>query len=414
MPSGGEKKKKSRMLILSVLAAAVLALLLWAFWPRPLPVDFGEVSRGPVRVTIDEEARTEVRNTYLVAAPFAGRLLRIEAEPGDEVIAGKTVIARMLPVLPAVLDQRSRDQAAASVDAAMAAVRLARADLERARAAEALAVSSFERQEKLFRSETVSVAALDAARQERQAAAAGRAAAEAALSMRRAELVNARALLESLPDMDAAPGEQTAPVLLRAPVSGQILQVFEQSETTLSPGQPVLEIGNIRDDLEIVIDLLSADAVRVAPGTPVRIEGWGGDGVLAAEISRTEPAGFTKYSALGVEEQRVKSYASFLSPARDRAGLGHGFRVEARIVVWEKEDALTVPSSALFRQDGGWALYLVEGGRARLKKVSVDQNTGRVAALATPLAEGAKVILYPGPEISDGTAVTPRTGGDGR
>jgi HlyD family secretion protein len=198
------------------------------------------------------------------------------------------------------------------------------------------------------------------------------------------------------------------PIPLTAPVSGRILQVMQESATTLSAGTPIMEIGDIANDLEIVTELLSTDAVRVSPGDRVVIARWGGPGTLSGVVERVEPWGFTKFSALGVEEQRVKAIIGFSEPRERREKLGHGFRVETEIVIWEAEDALTVPSSALFREDGGWAVLAVEDGRARLRTVEVGHNNGELAEILGGVEAGEQIVLYPGPGLEDGASVQRR------
>ena len=236
--------------------------------------------------------------------------------------------------------------------------------------------------------------------------------------MRQAEVAQSRARLIDFSDVSeivAAEGDAEisgGPTIpLTAPISGRILRVIQESETTVVAGQPILEIGDVSNDLEIIAELLSTDAVQVTEGDEVIVENWGGAEALTGTVERVEPWGFTKFSALGVEEQRVNTIIRFKDPLGDRASLGHGYRVEVRIVVWHKDNALTVPSSALFRNDGAWALFVVDGGRARLKAVKVIQNNGVSAAIEEGLDEGQSVILYPGPGIEDGKWVRQRDAG---
>jgi HlyD family secretion protein len=399
-----------------LLLAAVLG---YAFWPTPIMVDLGEAVRAPMVVTIDEEARTRVRDAYVVSAPIAGRLLRVDVEPGDPVEGGETTIARMLPLNPSALDIRTREQALASVKVAEAALRVARADLNKAMADQELAEHDLERSRTLRKSGTVSQAALDQAQREARAAGAALDMAKAAIAMREADLANARARLISFGDgaarVASAPTSDDA-IPLAAPVSGRILQVMQRSETTLAAGTPILEIGDIANDLEIVAELLSTDAVQVEAGDRVIIENWGGPYPLGGTVERVEPWGFTKFSALGVEEQRVNTIIRFADPLERRASLGHGFRVETRILIWESEDALTVPSSALFRQSsggeegggGGWAVFSVAGGQAHLTPVEVGRNNGVQAQILSGLASGDTIVLYPGPGLTDGARVKRR------
>jgi len=384
----------------------------YAFWPRPIMVDMGEAKRQPMTVTIDEEAKTRVRDAYVVSAPVPGRLLRLDVEPGDAVTGGQTIVARMLPVNPTPLDIRAREQARAEVRAAEAAMRVAQADLNKALADKDLADTDLQRAETLRKRGTVAEAALDRVRREARAADAAVSTARAAITMREADLANARARLmnfsQARNDTTATP-EKTDIIQLTAPVSGRILRVMQESETTLAAGAPILEIGNTSNDLEIVAELLSTDAVRVSPGDRVIIEDWGGDTALTGKVQRIEPWGFTKLSALGVEEQRVNVIIRFLDPPDQRQSLGHGFRVETRIVTWEDGNALTVPSSALFRQGGEWAVFRVVDGAAQLAKVEIGRNNGVLAQIRSGIEAGETIILYPGPGLSDGAKVERRT-----
>lgn len=404
-------KRKSRIWIGLGTGAALAVALGYAFWPRPVMVDISEVTRAPLVITIDEEGKTRVRDAYVVSAPIAGRLLRVEVEPGDAVRGGETTIGRMLPLPPSALDIRTREQAKAAVSAAEAAVRVARADLNKAMADKDLADLDLERARALRESGTVAQAALDRAERAWRSANASLDTARAAISMREADLANARARLIGFGDR-AAPGtgvparEESIPLV--APVSGQILQVMQKSETTIAAGAPILEIGDISNDLEIVVELLSTDAVQVSAGDRVLIEKWGKPYPLSGVVERVEPWGFTKFSALGVEEQRVNAIVAFTDPLVRRESLGHGFRVEARIVIWESDDALVAPSSALFRERGGWAVFAVRGGQARLVPVEVGRNNGVSAQILGGLDAGARIVLYPGPGLGDGTRVRQR------
>lgn len=406
-------RKRSRSFLTIATVAVLGAALVFAFWPRPTSVDIGEVTTGPMIMTIDEEGRTRVHDAYLVSTPVTGRLLRVEVEPGDLVQRHETVVAQMLPSNPAALDVRSREQARYAVAAAEAALRLARAELNRAIADKDLADTDLERTRTLRRNGTVSEAALDRAIREARAAQASYDTAEAAIEMRQAELENARAQLMGFDDQPrlgvAMVGTgQADEIPIRAPTTGRVLRVIQQSETTLPAGAPILEVGDIDSDLEVLVELLSTDAVQVAPGDRVLIEKWGGPGTLNAVVQRVDPWGFTKFSALGVEEQRVNAIIRFADSQSAQAGLGHGFRVEARIIVWEDDDALAVPSSALFRDGQTWAVFLVEDGIAKRRGVDIGHNNGIQAQVVNGLEPGDRVILYPASGLSDGMRVVQR------
>lgn len=404
-------KRRSRLYLTLGAAILVGAGLAAAFWPRPAMVDIGEVTRGPMMVTIDEEGRTRVRDAYVVSTPIAGRLQRVEVEPGDPVERGKTIVARMLPTNPSALDVRTREQALAAVTAAEAALRVARADLNAAIANRDAADAELERAQALAERGVTSGAALDRAEQAARVAAANVDTAEAAIAMRQAEVANARAQLIGFDDGGLAAAIDTAElqeIPLYAPATGRILRIMQQSETTLPAGAPIMEIGNVGDDLEIAVELLSTDAVQVSPGDRVIIDDWGGPAILAGEVERVDPFGITKVSALGVEEQRVNAVIRFTGPPEAHAGLGHGFRVETRIVVWEDADTLIVPSSALFRSGGDWAVFRAEDGRARLRTVAIGRNNGTEAQVLDGLAEGDRVILFPSSALGDGIRVAQR------
>lgn len=415
--------KLSRRTIILAVALLIGALLAFTFWPRAVMIDFGEASRGPMTVTVNEEGRTQVRDIYVVSAPIAGRLLRIDGEAGDDVEGQLTVVARMSPSDPSFLDARALTQAQADVRSAEAALALARAEVRRAEAQYEYATSELTRTEQLLARDAVSQAALDRARMEQRTSLAALETARATVLVREAELANARArLIDPAHGLDAqeaalANGDGGSDgeaglgdvILIRAPITGKILRILQESETVIAAGAPILEVGDPLGDLEIVAELLSTDAVRVEPGAPVFIERWGGPHALEGFVERVEPFGFTKISALGVEEQRVRVIIRFANDEHAGHGrLGHGFRVETRIVVWQADDALRAPASALFRDGDRWAVFRVENGRARRTFVEVGQNNGREAEILNGLADGDLLVLYPSDQISDGVKVAPR------
>ena len=406
------KRQSRRVLTLAAAGLAAVGLAA-AFWPQPMLVDTAQVTRGPMMVTVDEEARTQVRDPYVVSTPVAGRLMRVELEPGDYVEAGETVVARMMPTNPSALDIRTREQANAAIAAAEAALRVAEADLKKAQADRDLADEEVKRARVLFEQDNVARAVLDRAESVWRAAQATVDTARAAISMRVADLNNSRALLISFDDQglyDALTDNGVAPISLPSPITGRVLQVIQKSETTLGAGAPILEIGDTTSDLEVVVELLSTDAVQVSLGDRVLITNWGGTQDLHGVVERIDPWGFTKYSALGVEEQRVNAVIRFTDEAESRALLGHGFRVETRIVVWEEGNALIVPSSALFRQGGEWAVFVMgEDGRARQVAVEPGRNNGIEAQVIAGLSQGDEVVLYPSAGLIDGARIARRS-----
>ena len=406
-------KRQSRRILTGAAAVLVAAGLLAAFWPQPMLVDTGDVRLGAMVQTVEEEARTQVRDPYVVSTPIAGRLMRVELEPGDFVEAGKTVVARMLPTNPSALDIRTREQARAAIAAAEAALRVGQADLNKVLADRDLAEEDVKRARTLVEQEAISQAALDRAESKWRTVQATVDTARAAISMRIADLNNARARLISFDDQglyDAATGANETPIDLPSPITGRVLRVIQRSETTLPAGAPILEVGDTSSDLEVIVELLSTDAVQVKVGDRAIITNWGGAGDLTGEVERIDPWGFTKYSALGVEEQRVNAVIRFTGPPRKRASLGHGFRVEVRIVVWEAGDTLIVPSSALFRQNGGWAVFVVNGdGRAAMRPVEPGRNNGIDAQILSGLKPGETVVLYPSAGLMDNAKIARRS-----
>jgi HlyD family secretion protein len=398
-----------RVALVALVAIGLAVGFVWAFQPRPVPVDLALIEQGPLRVTVDEEGETRVRDVYVVSAPVDGRLLRIEAEVGDPVRAGRTVLASLQPQPPTFLDRRARRAAEARLSAAEAAVELAEAQVKRVDAELAFARTELRRAERLVRSDHISEQASDRAELEVETQEAALAEAEARLEMHRQEQARARAdLIEPVITGDAGFDPDACCVAITAPVDGTLLAVHHESEQVVRAGTPLIEIGDPRD-LEIVVDLLSTDAVKVEPGADATIEAWGGGQVLNARVRRIEPAGFTKVSALGIEEQRVNVILDFVDPPEQWQALGHDYRVEARITVWHGDDVLLVPLSALFRVGEHWAVFVAEEGRAALHTVRIGHRDGRVAEVLEGLTAGVQVILHPSDRIADSVRITSRT-----
>jgi HlyD family secretion protein len=396
-----------RRLITAVVGALFAASLVYAFWPQPVAVDLGAVTRGPLRVTVDDEGRTRVREVYVVSAPLAGRVLRIDSHVGDPVTAGDTVLATIEPNDPTFLDRRSQTEAEAAVKAAEAAKTLAAAELMRTRAELEYANAELKRARTLATRGNISQSSLDRAELEHKTRRAGVASAEAALKVRTFELETARARL-IVPGGDRVGRESPACcVQVRAPESGRVLRVLHESAGVVLAGTPLLEIGDPRD-LEIVVDLLSTDAVKIAEGAQVIVEDWGGGAILAGRVRRVEPYGFTKVSALGIEEQRVNVIIDFADPPEKWRPLGHGYRVETRIVVWHGADVLGLPLSALFRDGDAWAVFVSADGIARLRRVAIGHRNSRRAEAVDGIQEGERVVLHPSDRVEDGTRIVPR------
>ncbi len=399
-----------RNLVLTAIAALVAAVLVYAFLPQPVPADLAEVSRGALRVTVDDEGRTRVKEVYVVSAPVAGRVLRIESHVGDQVEAGETVLATIQPTAPTFLDLRGKRQAEAAVHAAEAALQLSEAELTRAQADLEFARSDLARARKLASGDTISQKTLDNAKREFKTSEAAVAAAEATLRVKSFDLETARASLIEPGSEAVTRRDEGCCISVRAPVDGCVLRLVQESEAVIAAGAPLVEIGDPRD-LEVVVDLLSRDAVRIREGAEVAIDEWGGAAAVKGRVRRIEPTGFTKVSALGIEEQRVNVIIDFTDPPERWRSLGHGYRVEAHIVVWQGEDALKVPVSALFRSGEDWAVFVVAEERARLRRVAVGHRNSVAAEVLDGLEEGERVVLYPSDRVSDGVAVTARPPG---
>jgi HlyD family secretion protein len=398
------KITRSRVVAIAI-ALAVGLVLVWALLPKPVPVDLEAVTRGPLAVTVDEEGETRVRDRFVVSAPVAGKVLRIELEPGDAVRAGETVLATFQPGDPALLDARTRAEAEARVRAAQSALGRAGAERDRLAAEQELAAAEAERVRRLAAEEIVSREQLDAAVTRERSAAEALAAAEFAAASARHELERARASLLQAGGEVAAGG---GPLTLRSPIDGVVLRRHRESEAVVAAGEPLLEVADPAK-LEIVSDLLSTDAVRVSPGDRALIEQWGGGAALSGVVRRVEPSGFTKVSALGVEEQRVNVIVDFEDPRGAWERLGDGYRVELAIVVWEEADALRVPTGALFRApDGSWAAYSAEDGRIVQKSVDIGHRNDLHAEVLSGLAEGDRVAVHPSDAVGEGVEFVER------
>ena len=395
-------KLRFRTVFWGVVIVGVTAAIAWSFMPRPVPADFAEVIRGELVVTVQDEGYTRVREVYSVSAPVGGRLLRVEAEPGDVVAIGET-LANILPSDPAFLDARSQSEADAALEAAEALLGFARAEVVRAQAEADFARTEMERISTLAERGTVSQGALDRADLQLRSAQAALSTARANVRARIAERDAAAARLMEPGDDGDVRGVAT----VTSPIDGRVLRRLQESETVLQPGTPILELGDPRD-LEIVAELLSTDAVRIIEGAAATIEAWGGAPSLSARVRRIEPFGFLKVSALGVEEQRVNVILDLIDPPENWASLGHGFRVEPRIEVWRGEDVVVAPVAALFRLEDGWGCFVVEGGRASLRAVQLGRTNGLEAEILGGLEPGETLVLYPSDRITDGVQVTGR------
>ncbi|HSF65412.1 MAG TPA: HlyD family efflux transporter periplasmic adaptor subunit [Paracoccaceae bacterium] len=379
--------------------------LIWAMWPRPVAVDLVTVEVAPMEVTVAAEGITRVRHTYVVTAPTTGTTARSPVEVGDTVVQGETVVAVIQPAEPAFLDARARAQAEAAVTEAQAAVRLAEVQLAQAEADLAYATAQADRNRALAERGTIPLRVQEDSDQRAATAAAAVEAARFDLDLHRATLARMEAQLRGPAPEAPAPGDCC--LRLTAPQGGTVLEVADPNARLVQAGMPLVTIGDL-SDLRIEVDLLSSDAVRVAPDMPARVDRWGGPGDLAARVERVDPSGFTRVSALGIEEQRVRVTLALDTPPESRAGLGDRFRVNVRIVTWQAAEVLQVPQSALFRQGDGWAVLRESEGRAALALAQVGQANDTVVEVLSGLSAGDRVIAYPGNRVVTGDRIAPR------
>ncbi len=395
-------KLRLRTIFWSLVGVAVIAAAAVSMLPQPVPVEVREVDRGRVQITIDEDGRTRIRDRYVVSSPVAGRSSRITLRPGDPVTQSAAVLVRIQPAAPALLDARTVAEARARVAANEASAKRAQAALEEAKSLLDLAESTLGRLQKLAQQGSVADTEVDEARANYLRQLAAFRSAKFNQEIAQFELQMAQAALEVTVDESE---NGSPPFDLVSPITGQVLRVMQESATFVQPGTPLLEIGNPQD-LEIEIDVLSSDAVKIQPGQPVILEHWGGDRPLNGKVRRVEPAAFTKISALGVEEQRVFVLADFDEPGEMTARLGDGYRVEARIVIWQNDNVVRVPTSALFRHGDDWCVFAIDEQQlARRIAVQIGHRNDQVAEVLSGLEPGQSVIAHPGDKIDEGTRV---------
>ena len=370
----------------------LVALIVAGLWPKPVAVETAMASRGPLRVTVNEEGKTRIKQRYVVAAPVGGQLRRIPFKAGAMVIAGETVVAMIDPVSPTLLEQRTRASAEARRDSAAA-------NLEKAHATHEFAAHELRRFKKLYADKTISAQELEGGELREASAEKEESAARSALQMAQAELAQ---FITPVPDADGVCAARE----VRAPASGRILRVMEENVRVVPAGTALMEIGDPKD-LEVVVEVLSRDGARIQPGAKVEFDQWGGTEPLLGRVRLVEPAAFTKISALGVEEQRVNVIADLITPADQRSNVGDNFRVEARIVVWEAADTLKVPAGGLFRQGEQWATFKYADNQAKLQLVRIGQSSGTETQIIEGLQAGDKVIIYPSSRVLDGQRVRP-------
>lgn len=398
-------------LFVVLIAAIVVVGLVYAFMPQPVEVDLAEVTRGPLQVTVDEDGKTRIREKYVVSAPLAGRLLRIDMDAGDSVEAGETLLATIEPRDPDLLDARTIAQAEARVKAAVAALKKIEPMTEQVRAAQAYAEAELARARNA--GSAVSKSELENAEYEYRRASEEQRSMRIQEEIAEFELEQARAaLLRTRPRDDLEGNGQPNnnegwTFTIYSPIDGQVLRVLQESAAVVTAGTPLLELGDPRD-LEAEIDVLSRDAVKIRPGAKVWLEHWGGDEDLQGRVRIVEPSGFTKISTLGVEEQRVNVIVDFVDPPAARESLGDGFRVEARIVIDEADDVVKVPTSALYRVGKQSAVFQVVGDAVEQVIVKIGRQNGLEAEVIEGLAPGDRVVIHPSDQVEAGVRVRQR------
>lgn len=397
-------KRRWRKLLPWIIGLAVVGLIVYGLLPKPLPVEIATVEDLPMEVSVLEEGKTRIRHRYTVSTPVAGHLRRPPLRAGAPIRQGETLLAEVQAEIPSLLNPRLLSEAEARVKAAQASLSMREAEAERARASLELAQKEQKRAETLTTSGAISKREYDTALSEASVRARELRAAEFARQVGGFEVQQAEAALLQAQKPEAQTG---APLPLIAPVDGFVLNVFEESARVLAPGAAIMEVGN-PEDLEAEIELLSTDAAGVAPGATALIERWGGDQPLRAVVRLVEPAAFTKISALGVEEQRVRVRVDFSEPLPQHQKLGDRYRVEARIITWSSPGVRQIPSGALFRRGGDWMCYVFEGGKARLRKVEVGHSNGRSAEIKSGLETGERVVLHPPDAITPGSPIKER------
>jgi len=390
-----------RKLFIIIIIMIVVLLLIYGFLPQTQEVDIVSVTRGPLQITIEEEGRTRLKERFVISAPTAGYMRRINAKVGDPVKKGQ-IVALLDALQSQALDPRSRATAEATVSAAEASLNAA---IERERVATADADYTEQRLERLkalYEKGSIAKDQFDQTDSEAKKAHAGQRSANAAVNVARAELERAKITLQNFTSVKRT-GRQDA-VAVASPVSGNVFRIYRESEGTVNVGEPLMDIGDVKN-LEVRVEVLSSDAVKIKKETVVLFKRWGRDDPLTGSVRMVEPAGFTKVSSLGVEEQRVLVIVDITSPPDQWRVLGDGYRLEAHFIVWEGKDILQVSASALFRSGKDWAVFVDEKGKARRRMVEVGQRNGLTAEIISGLKENEMVVAYPEDSISDGTKI---------
>lgn len=401
--------KKIKFILKIASAVGALGLLVFAFMPERLKVDIVAVTKGDLLITLEGEGKTRIHDIYVVSAPIDGRITRIESEPGDIVTAGKTIIANMYPANPQFLDKRSETQARADVDGAKAALALANARVKQARAQLEYDIADYKRTQVLYQQKTVSQAHLERSELRLKTLRAELETSQSNQQVMQSRLESAQARLLKPEENTQAQDEQNehCQICIHSPVDGRVLRILHKSESIVPVGTALVEIGDTAD-LEVKIEMLSTNAVRVKVGDQALIKRWGGSEDIRAQVRIIEPSGFTKVSALGVEEQRVNVILSFTDPIEKWQALGDSFRVEAAIIIDHADDVIKVPLSAIFRQNEIWSVFKVVDGTVELQAVTVGRRNDRFAEIQQGLEMGDQIITHPGNNVEDGVNVEPR------
>jgi HlyD family secretion protein len=388
---------------------AILGALVYAFWPKPIEVDAAQITKGNLEVSITQDGRTRIKERYVISSPLGGQLDRIELRPGDIVKKGETFIASVRPLSPHLLDSREIAQAEARVKAAEAAVQRSARARQAADASRVFTRSEVERARDVAQQRVISRSELESAEMQFRMRTAELEAATLAEDIAKFELEQARAALLYTQPADQSEN-RPANLDIKSPIDGRVLRVWEESSKVILPTTPLLEVGDPAD-LEVEVDVLSSDAVQIKPGTEAWLEHWGGDHDLAGSVRLVEPSGFTKISALGVEEQRVNVIIDLIDPIENRPTLGDGFRVEARIVLWKGVDIMKAPVGSLFRQKDRWAVYKIVDDVIHLVEIEVGHRGGNEVEVLKGLAVGDRVVLHPNDQLKDGGRIVISTDG---
>jgi len=391
---------------ISLVTILVIAAIIYGFLPKPVPVDVVQVTQKPLQVTVEEEGRTRVIDRYAISTPVAGYAQRIELDVGDAITQGQTLVS-MDPLPSTVLDPRSRAQAQAQVNRAEDALQAAKENAKAAKASDDFAKVEYKRIKELCKTQCASKTEEDKAEADARRASANLRSANFAVEVARHELEAAKTTLQFAASKGGSAkngGQSPDKVVITSPINGSVLKINRESEGVIDVGQTLVEVGDPRT-LEVVVEVLSADAVRISPGTKVLFERWGGEGTLQGVVRLVEPVGFTKISALGVEEQRVYVIADIISPHEQWQRLGDGYRVEAKFILWEEDNVLQIPASSLFREGNNWAVFVFKDDTAVRKTIEIGQRNGLSAQVLSGLSKNEYVITHPDDSIEDGVEV---------